>query len=153
MMRIQVFGARLKEERFRLGLSQRELATIGGVTRTSQMLYEKGTRPPTAEYLMRIMEAGVDMDRLLPAQKRVQAEHARRFSEEAKDRMTIRRSSLHAVLTLADKIGRDRKGRLLDLELRNALTEKILDALAEQPGDEVDWDKLESKARRQAGRL
>lgn len=41
-------------------LSQPSLAEIGGVKKGSQILYEKG-KAPTADYLERIGEAGVDV--------------------------------------------------------------------------------------------
>lgn len=55
------FGGRLKEERSRLSMSQIELATIGGVGKTTQINYEKGARNPDASYLTAVAEAGVDV--------------------------------------------------------------------------------------------
>lgn len=60
-------GARLKEERERLGQSQTDTAAIAeaagapGATRQSQALYEKGKRMPDAAYLAAIAAAGADV--------------------------------------------------------------------------------------------
>lgn len=52
---------RLKEERVRLGLNQGDLAKLAGVSKTSQFNYEKGDRSPDADYLARLLEAGLDV--------------------------------------------------------------------------------------------
>jgi len=54
-------GDRLKEERSRLGVSQTDLATAGGVGKTTQINYEKGERSPDASYLSAVAEKGVDV--------------------------------------------------------------------------------------------
>lgn len=54
-------GDRLREVRKEMGLSQTELAEIGGVMRNSQGFYERGTRPPDAGYLEKIAAAGADV--------------------------------------------------------------------------------------------
>ncbi|WP_162961855.1 helix-turn-helix domain-containing protein, partial [Pseudomonas aeruginosa] len=46
-------GERLKEERQRLGMSQTELAEQCGVSKNTQLAYEKGERSPDAAYLLR----------------------------------------------------------------------------------------------------
>ncbi|OIO54626.1 MAG: hypothetical protein AUJ55_11715 [Proteobacteria bacterium CG1_02_64_396] len=53
-------GARLKEERVRLGFSQVEFAKYGDASKGSQILYEKGKAPP-ADYLEGIASAGCDV--------------------------------------------------------------------------------------------
>jgi transcriptional regulator with XRE-family HTH domain len=55
------FGSRLKEERQRLKLSQTALATVGGVRKQAQLLYEKGERKPDSAYLVGIAKSGVDV--------------------------------------------------------------------------------------------
>lgn len=59
------FGARLKEERKRLKLSQVELAQIGGVQRLAQLQYEAEATAPTTRYLSAIATAGVDLSYLV----------------------------------------------------------------------------------------
>lgn len=53
-------GARLKAERVRLGLSQPELAAIGGVSKNTQVAYEKDASHPDAAYLAATAKAGID---------------------------------------------------------------------------------------------
>lgn len=59
------FGRRLQSERARLGLSQIAFAELGGVKRSSQFLYERDSRHPDVEYLLRVQRAGVDVGFLL----------------------------------------------------------------------------------------
>lgn len=68
-------GARLRQERERIGLSQTEFAAIAdkagvaGATRQSQSLYEKGKRMPDAGYLAVVAAAGVDVGYVLTGQR------------------------------------------------------------------------------------
>lgn len=55
------FSSRLKEERKRIGVSQAELGTAGGVSKDAQLNYESGDRSPNASYLQAIADAGVDV--------------------------------------------------------------------------------------------
>ena len=55
------FGARLKEERKRLGLKQAEFADLVGTDVPKQSLYENGHRSLRAGYLARIEPTGVDL--------------------------------------------------------------------------------------------
>ncbi len=55
------FGARLKEERRRLGLRQAEFAALVGTDAPRQSLYERGERQLRAAYLARIEAVGVDL--------------------------------------------------------------------------------------------
>ncbi|MCD5985994.1 helix-turn-helix domain-containing protein [Pseudomonas sp. CDFA 610] len=54
-------GTRLKQERRRLGLLQRELGHFGGVAANAQGKYESGERVPRADYLAAIANVGVDV--------------------------------------------------------------------------------------------
>lgn len=54
-------GERLKEERQRIGLNQTDLATECGVSKNTQLAYEKGERSPDAEYFVRASKLGLDM--------------------------------------------------------------------------------------------
>lgn len=54
-------GSRLKSERIRLGLTQRDFASLGGVQTNAQSQYEHGRRSPTAAYLKRLANSGVDV--------------------------------------------------------------------------------------------
>lgn len=53
-------GARLRDERERLGLNQGEFGALGGVTRQSQAEYEAGKRGWNLGYMLATAEAGVD---------------------------------------------------------------------------------------------
>ena len=59
------FGARLKEERQTMGLSQQRFAAIGGVEANAQGKYENGNRMPRSSYLVALSERGVDVLYLL----------------------------------------------------------------------------------------
>lgn len=54
-------GSRLRQERERLGLSQKAFGEIGGVEANAQGKYESGERAPKADYLSRVAERGVDV--------------------------------------------------------------------------------------------
>lgn len=53
-------GLRLREERERLGLTQRAFGDIGGVEPNAQGKYESGERTPRADYLAAVAASGVD---------------------------------------------------------------------------------------------
>ncbi|CAN7471195.1 helix-turn-helix domain-containing protein [Acidovorax sp. LjRoot194] len=55
------FHERLREERKRVGLTQTDLAAIGGVQKNAQSLYESGTRKPDSDYLQAVAAAGLDV--------------------------------------------------------------------------------------------
>lgn len=59
------FYNRLRQERKRLGLSQEKFATLGGVTRDTQMNYESGSRKPDSDYMIALAIVGVDVLYLL----------------------------------------------------------------------------------------
>lgn len=58
----------MRAERKRLGLSQTDLAEVGGVRKQAQMHYETGLRSPQAEYLQRIAACGVNTSYVLTGQ-------------------------------------------------------------------------------------
>ncbi|MDN7142024.1 helix-turn-helix domain-containing protein [Pseudomonas sp. JQ170] len=53
-------GSRLREERERLGMTQRVFGDIGGVEPNAQGKYESGERTPKADYLAAVAARGVD---------------------------------------------------------------------------------------------
>lgn len=59
------FGNRLRLERKRLGLNQAEMGALAGVSKMSQLNYEKGSSSPDVNYLQAIASAGVDIAFLL----------------------------------------------------------------------------------------
>lgn len=54
-------GERLKAERERLDLSQEKLRDAAGVSKNTQINYEKDARSPDADYLAAVAAAGVDV--------------------------------------------------------------------------------------------
>ncbi|WP_095093784.1 helix-turn-helix domain-containing protein [Pseudomonas sp. Irchel 3A5] len=71
-------GSRLKQERKRLGLSQKEMGELGGVAANAQGKYESGERAPRADYLAALAKAGVDVLFVLTSRRsaRVQIDSA-----------------------------------------------------------------------------
>lgn len=55
------FQERLRLERERLGISQEAFGLLGGVTKSSQWMYEQGRHWPTAEYLESLRQHQVDV--------------------------------------------------------------------------------------------
>ncbi|NWC92682.1 MULTISPECIES: helix-turn-helix domain-containing protein [unclassified Pseudomonas] len=64
-------GARLKEERKVLGLSQQDFGAIGGVAANAQVHYESGARKPKSDYLIAIRRKGVDVLYVLTGERAV----------------------------------------------------------------------------------
>lgn len=71
-------GQRILSERTRLNLTQPQMAKIGGVSKGSQILYEKG-KAPTADYLAAIERAGADIVYILTG--RSEADEVTRIME------------------------------------------------------------------------
>ena len=63
------FGARLAEERKRLGLKQAEFAALVGTDVPKQSLYENDRRELRADYLARLADADVDVHYVLTGQR------------------------------------------------------------------------------------
>lgn len=55
------FGDRLRGERLRLGLTQKEMGAYGGVTQGTQRAYEGERRSPDISYLGKLERNGVDV--------------------------------------------------------------------------------------------
>lgn len=62
-------GARLRQERKRLGYSQREMGFLGGVAANAQGKYESGERVPKADYLAALASEGLDVLYVLTDQR------------------------------------------------------------------------------------
>lgn len=65
------FGKNLRAERHRLGLTQSQLALLGGVSKATQVAYEAESTRPDAGYLARVAEHGVDVLWLLTGRRAV----------------------------------------------------------------------------------
>jgi len=89
-------GERLKEERLRIGVNQTVLAEKCGVTKNTQLAYEKGERNPDTAYLAAAVSLGVDVlylitgqrlpvsDSALSADEMEMVEHVRALDEDDK---------------------------------------------------------------------
>ncbi|MBF0340705.1 MAG: helix-turn-helix transcriptional regulator [Magnetococcales bacterium] len=75
------FFERLKTERKRLGLTQGEMADIGGISKTSYFNYESGSREPNASFLTAIATAGVDVNYVLTGVQAISGQHSRDFED------------------------------------------------------------------------
>jgi transcriptional regulator with XRE-family HTH domain len=62
-------GPRLREERERLGMTQKVFGVIGGVEPNAQGKYESGERTPKADYLAAVAGQGVDVLYVLTGQR------------------------------------------------------------------------------------
>jgi len=71
-----MIGARLKEERDRLGYTQPVLAEYAGVSKRTVVDWEKGVSSPTAVQLAKLSEAGVDVLYVLTGLRTVFAQEA-----------------------------------------------------------------------------
>lgn len=103
------FGERLREERLRIGMTQTEMAEIGGVKRTTQHIYETDIRTPDLTYLMRVRDAGADLSYLVLGC---------REGPQGADFLTLSRGALSNIYRLVDEVCVDAEGRLLPLEAR-----------------------------------
>lgn len=66
---MDIIGARLREERRRLKMSQAVFAGFGGVARNAQSNYEKGSRLPDAGYLAAVAVEGADVQYILTGKR------------------------------------------------------------------------------------
>lgn len=63
------FGARLKEERARFGLTQEQFGARGGVVKFTQFNYEKDVASPSVDYLYKLEKLGVDIVYVLTGER------------------------------------------------------------------------------------
>lgn len=69
-------GARLREARETQGLSQKDLAAAGGVTRFTQAGYENEATDPNTSYLRSIQDTGIDLQYVLTGRRQNTTETA-----------------------------------------------------------------------------
>lgn len=96
------FGARLRQERERLNLSQTKFAEDCGVKRTAQTTYESGERSPDSEYLRLAGRLGVDIPYLITG--------VHTFADTLERRVSIRLLS-----RFGERLGIDVCGRINDI--------------------------------------
>jgi len=118
------FGVRLLEERTRLDLSQEDFGALGGVSKFSQLAYEKGTRHPDADYLARISAHGVDVGFLFTGQRMQPAKDDPANDALSDEPQTVMRAVTREEAALLDNYeAADERGR--------AAARSVLDALAQ----------------------
>ena len=110
----------MRDERLRIGPSQDEFATVGGVARRSQSAYESDERSPDASYLLAVREIGVDIGYVLTGERSTAGEPASeaggRDADEADVLAMYRqlndagKASLHARSRQLHQHGRDGAG-------------------------------------------
>lgn len=122
------FGARLRAERDRLGMTQEQLGEAGGVRRATQWLYEQGERTPSVEYLARISAAGVDFKYVLIGTR----------SAQTGGMICLQPDLLRRIFLLVDAASRDDHGQLLDPQHRVSLMLAICQSVAESDAESVD---------------
>lgn len=89
------FGARLKQERQRCGMTQAEFAKLAGVSRASQANYEQEVRVPDLHYLAAILST-VDIDYIVAG------------SEAAsRDSRGVNVESMSPIITFFDSLARE----------------------------------------------
>lgn len=96
-------GERIKFERERLKLSQADFADKVGISRPTQVNYEKGRHIPDAQYLARLGGVGADLDYVLfgeRASKKLYALQANRVLPLVARRVKIDYPSLLEILVL-----------------------------------------------------
>jgi len=71
---MDTIAERIKEERERLGLTQDAFARIAGVSKPSQVRYEKGGRCPDGSYFAKLAAAGADVLYILTGAGDIRAE-------------------------------------------------------------------------------
>lgn len=100
------FGERLREERERLGYSQKEFAELAGVKRATQYLYEIEENSPNYRYFKAIAEMGVDIQYLFYKKK------------QNAEILDLSLDVLEGIFFAVEEYGRDDRDRPLPYEKR-----------------------------------
>ena len=124
------FGGRLREERERLGLTQREFAEQAGIKRVTQFLYEKEESFPSYRYLIAIAEYGVDMHYLFFGRR------------QRSGRLDFSPDILIDIYRVVDEVARDDAGNLLPLESRIDFFGILCAAYAGREDERIDADTV-----------
>lgn len=130
------FGQRLRSERERLGFNQLEFSDLGGIKRSSQILYESGRRVPDVRYLEKIKVAGVDLIYLVTGEYRVQL---------PADALVIRHATLTAMYKLVDELCKDGAGNLFPTDVRLRFFQMMCASVAHLHGNEADVNALRAQ--------
>ena len=106
MCKSMSFGARLAEERRRLGYKQAHFAVLVGSDAPKQSLYENDHRALRATYLERVAAAGVDVVYVLTGERREGEWMGEDGSAMLSAYLALPPELKPAVLTLLDDLGR-----------------------------------------------
>jgi transcriptional regulator with XRE-family HTH domain len=119
------FSLRLKKERKRLGMSQEELATTGGVKLNAQSNYENGHRSPDAAYLARVSAVGVDVAYLITGTRTQPARSQAAVDSSGTDAevSVMRAVTLEEAALLDNYEAADERGRAAARSVLNALAQ------------------------------
>lgn len=112
----KVLGRRLREERERLGLMQKEVAEAAGVRRITVYQYEKGDRRASLNFLLAVESLGVCREYILTGQ---------RPDLEVRPRW-VDADLVVELFGLVEEYGVDEKGRALRREYREDLFEMLV---------------------------
>jgi len=128
------FGARLRSAREKLGVSQERFATLGGVKRVSQHLYEQNVRVPDLNYLLGLHEHGIDIGYLI-------------LGESAwAPKVPLLKAAFRAV----DEFAQDKNGKPLPYPERERFFSFLCAALA-QDDSATDMTELQAKLSKFVG--
>ena len=72
---------RLKAERERLGLTQREIAIKTGITERSQVSYENGRTTPNGDYLAIVAKLGIDIQYVITGIRNVETNKTQKIED------------------------------------------------------------------------
>jgi len=115
-----VFGARLKFERERLGYTQDEFGAGGGVTRLTQSKYEKGDSSPDMNYLIAIEEMGADFTYLLTGERSSEKSAEEVWNDQANLASAVVEELEKAINAKEAVISPEKKARLVAAIYRNS---------------------------------
>ncbi|WP_432239920.1 helix-turn-helix domain-containing protein [Herbaspirillum robiniae] len=142
------FGQRLKEERKRLGMTQPDFAQVGKVEKNTQLNYEQDKRSPTADYLLAIADAGVDIHYVMHGERATNS-----LSAEETELVSIARQlskeAFASVMALANSLAPNRHKHSLTL---NDAEQAQVEEMARSNGVTVS-EMLRSLAINQAKEL
>lgn len=136
------FGQRLRLERVRLGLTQENFASVGGVKRVSQHMYEQDVRVPDLNYLQSLAGHGVDMPYLVLGQEAASARQGQ---------FVMPATLLSDIYRVVDEFGRDIAGDPLALPERLKLFE-FLCAAVEGSNAQENLEGLRGKLKQFSAR-
>lgn len=139
-------GRRLKMARIAQGLSQAELADIGGITRQTQQAYEESRTSPNTNYLSKIQRAGLDIHFILFAKDSAVNQTIPNWEVliKATELVDIRlfKVSRNYPPTLRWQLIKDVYAKLISQEGTSTLLDQKVPALEDQRLVDEAWDTL-----------